>query len=74
MPTMRVRDLVGATVDYNKIKAWFSNFGFHDSPASFVLAQKAIMDTMTESKSSFTLINEPLPFTVESAVIIIYII
>ncbi|XP_077296644.1 phospholipid-transporting ATPase ABCA3-like [Arctopsyche grandis] len=65
MPSMRRRNLIGATIDTKRVIAWFSNFAFHDLPASFILAHNAILKSVSP-KSSISLVNYPLPFTLES--------
>ncbi|CAH4032669.1 unnamed protein product [Pieris brassicae] len=64
---IRYENLIGATFAPNRITAWFSNYGYHDSAISLSLANNALMNALSPG-SSLRVINYPLPYSIENLV------
>ncbi|CAG9584632.1 unnamed protein product [Danaus chrysippus] len=67
LPRVRYENLVGATFSPQRITAWFSNYGYHDSAISLAMANNAIMRALSPG-SSLRFINHPLPYSIENLV------
>lgn len=67
LPRVRYENLVGATFAPQRITAWFSNYGYHDSAISLAMANNAIMGALSPG-SSLKFINHPLPYSIENLV------
>ncbi|OWR55172.1 putative ATP-binding cassette sub-family A member 3, partial [Danaus plexippus plexippus] len=65
LPRVRYENLVGATFAPQRITAWFSNYGYHDSAISLAMANNAIMGALSPG-SSLKFINHPLPYSIEN--------
>ncbi|XP_028043813.1 ATP-binding cassette sub-family A member 1 isoform X2 [Bombyx mandarina] len=67
LPRVKYETLVGATFGQNKITAWFSNYGYHDSAISLALVNDAILRALSPG-SSLRIVNFPLPYSIENLV------
>ncbi|XP_026317820.1 ATP-binding cassette sub-family A member 1-like [Hyposmocoma kahamanoa] len=67
LPRMRYETLIGATFGPDKITAWFSNYGYHDSAISLALVNNAILQSQMPN-STLEFVNYPLPYTIEHLV------
>lgn len=56
---LRNRLLIGATFEDKKAIAWYSNFGYHDSPTSLAYVHAAILHGLCK-ECNLTVYNYPL--------------
>nr|XP_026488445.1 ATP-binding cassette sub-family A member 3-like [Vanessa tameamea] len=67
LPRVRYEALAGATFAPQRVTAWFSNYGYHDSAISLALANNALLGALAPG-ASLRVVNHPLPYSIENLV------
>ncbi|CAH0723432.1 unnamed protein product, partial [Brenthis ino] len=67
LPRVQYENLVGATFAPQRVTAWFSNYGYHDSAMSLALANNAVLGALSPG-ATLRIVNHPLPYSIENLV------